>query len=187
VSQATITAPFAGIITQKFADAGAVVGPGTPIVTLQGSGEIELDVAVPEDSAAAVSPGARVQVRVDALDATTGGTVRAVAPAENASLRASSVRISVDPIRGLAPGMFARVRFNGAPHQGVGVPLAAIVTRGGQAGVFSIDGSTATFLPVQTAALSGALVEVRGVKAGTRIAASNLAQLTEGAAVSTSK
>lgn len=185
VADSTITAPFAGVIVQRFADAGAVVGPGSPLVALEDTTDLELDVAVPEDSLGGIVPGTSVPVRVDALgDVRLTGTIRAVAPSDNAALRSATLRIALEPQPRLLPGMFARVDLPGASHDGVGVPLSAIVTRGGQPGVFVVKDAIATFVPVQTTTVSQTLAEVRGLTAGTTLAVSDLAQLTDGATVS---
>ncbi len=186
LENASVTAPFDGVVTQKLVEPGAVVGAGTPIVAVQNTSDLELDVALPEDRAASLMPGTAVNVAVDALaGAAISGRVRAVVPSENPALRSATVRIAIAPHAGLLPGMFARVRIGGAPERGVGVPVAALVTRAGQSGVFSVTANTASFIPVQTGASSGGLIEVTGVKPGTTVAVSNLARLTEGATVST--
>ncbi|MHB8148093.1 MAG: efflux RND transporter periplasmic adaptor subunit [Vulcanimicrobiaceae bacterium] len=187
LQNATITAPFSGVVTTKFVEPGTVVGPGSPVATVQDTRDLELDVAVPEDDAASLVPGAPVIVRVDALGgATIPARVRAVVPSENAALRSATVRIAVASRAGLLPGMFARVSVSGAAHTGVSVPFAAMVTRAGQSGVFAVASNEATFVPVQTGIVNGTAVEVRGLHAGTRVAVTNIAQLTDHAHVTVS-
>lgn len=188
LQNATVTAPFSGVVTQKFVEPGAVVGPGSPVVAVQNTSDLEIDVALPEDSAAALVPGTPVSVRVDALGgANITARVRAVVPSENPALRSATVRIGVAPRAGLLPGMFARVSVPGMAHAGVGVPLAALVTRGGQSGVFAVKAGTASFIPVQTGVVQNDMVEVRGVPAGTTVAVTGVARLTEGARVAVSR
>lgn len=180
----SITAPYAGIVTQKFVEPGAVVGPGSPVAAIQDASDLELDVALPEDDAAALTPGARVRVRVDALGGSRiPATVRAVVPSQNPALRSATLKISVEPRRGLLPGMFARVSVAGAPHGGVSVPLSALVTRAGQSGVFAVRADTASFVPVQPGASTDRAVEVQGLQPGTRVAETNVSRLTDGARV----
>ena len=181
---ATLVAPFAGVVTQKFVAPGTVVGPGSPVVVLQDTSNLEIDVAVPEDDLAAFVPGAPVSVRIDALgNLTVPARVRAIVPSENPALRSDTVKISIAPRRGLLPGMFARVAVAGASHSGVGVPPAALVTRAGQTGVFVVSGGTATFVPVQTGVVTGTQIEVRGVRPSARVAVTGVARLTDGAQV----
>lgn len=180
----SITAPYSGIVTQKFVEQGAVVGPGSPVVAIQDTSDLELDVALPEDDAAAIVPGSSLNVRVDALgNASVPATVRAVVPSQNSALRSATVKIGIAPRPGLLPGMFARVRISGTPRAGVSVPLSALVTRAGQSGVFTVRENAAIFVPVQTGVSTDRSVEVLGLPAGSRIAVTNVSRLTDGAAV----
>lgn len=180
----TITAPYSGIVTQKLVEPGAVVGPGSPVATIEDGSDLELDAALPEDDAGTLVPGTPLWVRVDALGAAhIGGRVRAIVPSQNPALRSATLKIALEPHRGLLPGMFARVRVGGAPHTGVSVPLTALVTRAGQPGVFTIRSGAASFVPVQTGASTDRAVEVQGLAAGSRVAVSNVSRLTDGARV----
>lgn len=184
VQNASVVAPFDGVVTQKFVEPGAVVGPGSPIVTVQNTSSLELDVALPEDNATALLPGTPVSVHVDALGGkSVAGSVRAVLPSENPALRSATVKIAVAARAGLLPGMFARVMVPGAAHSGVGVPLQAVVDRAGQPGVFAIENGVARFVPVQTGSSTGRAVEVQGISPGRRVAVTNLARLTDAARV----
>lgn len=188
LANATVTAPFSGIVTQKFVEQGAVVGPGSPIVTVQNVRDLELDTALAEDDAAGVVPGMPLRVRVDALHgASVPARIRTVVPSENPALRSVTVRVAVAPVPGLLPGMFARVFVPGVPHVGVGVPSGALVTRAGQTGVFVVSDNVASFVPVQAGASGNGMVEVRGLRAGTRIAVSGIERLTDGATISISE
>ncbi len=187
--EATLTAPFAGTVTAKFVDPGAVVGPGSPVVAVQDTHELELDVAVPDEDLGALVQGAPAIVRVDALGgASVPARVRAIFPSQNPALRSTTVKISLADRAGLMPGMFARVVLPSAAHRGWAVPFAALVTRAGQAGVFVVREGTASFIPVQSGTVSDSLVEVHGIAGdGVRVAVTNLQRLTEGAAVTVTR
>jgi RND family efflux transporter MFP subunit len=43
-----LTAPFAGIVTQKFAEVGSMANPGMPIVTIEQSGSLQISANIPE-------------------------------------------------------------------------------------------------------------------------------------------
>ncbi|MHB8178602.1 MAG: efflux RND transporter periplasmic adaptor subunit [Vulcanimicrobiaceae bacterium] len=184
---ATIVAPFSGVITNKFVQRGAVVGPGSPVARLEDPSRLELDVAVPDRDAAALTLGSRVAVRVDSAGSSLRyGRVRAVVPSGNPALRSAMVKISVSSSAGLLPGMFARVRLVGAAHRLAAVPFSAIATRAGQTGVFVVSRSTARFIPVRTGALAAGLIAVgpsRYLPVGARVAISGVARLTDGTSV----
>ena len=70
---ATITAPFSGIITQRFVDPGALIqagGANSAIVALMDFSKVRLQTAVPEAEASRVTVGQPVLVTTDNLPGT---------------------------------------------------------------------------------------------------------------------
>ncbi len=183
VSNGIIRAPFDGVVTERFADVGTAVGPGTPVVAVQSDDTLEADVAVPQENAGALHQGSRVEVQSADLDRILIGTVRGLSPADPA-LRSMLARIALPATRGLRPGMFVRVRLRGVPERGTTVPLEALVTRDGQTGVFVITGGKAVFAPVRTGKADMHDVEVTGLRPADRdVATTNLERLTDGATI----
>lgn len=190
LQNASIVAPFSGVITQKFVQPGAVVGPGSPVAALEDPARLEIDVAVPDRDAASLTLGSRVRVSVDsAHNAMFFGHVQAIVPSRNPALRSAMVKIAVPSASGLISGMFARVQILGASHRVVAVPFAAIATRADQTGVFLVSGSAARFVPVRTGSIHGDLITIRRnvhLPIGARVAISGVARLTDGASVQVS-
>lgn len=186
---ATIVAPFAGTIVNKFVEPGAVVAPGSPVVTMQNSHDLEVDVAVPDDTAAALVPGAPIEVRVDAAgSAPIPARIRAIVPSQNAALRSATVKITVPSRPGVQPGMFARVSIVGHTHSGWVAPLAALVTRAGQNGVFVVRDGIATFVPLQTGTVGAGSVELLGIDGrATQVAVSGLQRIDDGGRVAVTR
>jgi RND family efflux transporter MFP subunit len=184
LEDATIRAPFSGIVTAKMIDPGAVVGPGAPAFSFEDDRNLEVDLAVPEDAAATLIPGSEVRVHFDALNADVRGSVRAIVPATGSSLHTATVRVALQPRDGLMSGMYARVDLPVKTHNATAVPWSAVITRAGQSGVFAIRDGRATFVPVESSTAIDGLVEVRGIATGESVAVSNLDRLTEGAEVS---
>ncbi|MHB8461783.1 MAG: efflux RND transporter periplasmic adaptor subunit [Vulcanimicrobiaceae bacterium] len=187
VNDATIVAPFDGIITKTFVRQGEVVGAGSPVVRIESDGLLELEVAVPLATIAAIRSQSELPIHVDAIgDTALRGTVRSVAPSDNPALRSAMLRIDLPPHPGLLPGMFARVVVRVPSPRGMIVPLAALAVRAGQTGVFEVRDGKATFLPVDSVASDTRSAIVTGLAAGSTIAISGLSQLTDGAAVTVS-
>ena len=160
---ATLTAPFDGIIISKYVQPGAVVAQGSPIVAMQNSRDLEVDVAVPDDTVGALAPGTAIDVRVDAIGgAPIPARVRTIVPSQNPALRSATVVIAIPSRRGLQPGMFARVSIAGNAHMGWVVPISALVTRAGQSGVFEVRDGIASFVPLQAGAVMASSVELIG-------------------------
>lgn len=185
LAEAQIVAPFSGIVTSKFVEEGAVVGAGTPIVALQDDSDLELDLTVPEDAAAAVRPGTAVDVKVDALSgARIPGWIRAVVPSDQATLRSVTVKVGLAHRPRLLAGMFARVSLAAASQKNWTVPAGSIVNRAGQDGVFTVSSGTATFVPVTVRGTDGRSAAIDGLHgAGVMVATSGIERLDNGSPV----
>lgn len=184
VNDATIAAPFSGIVTQTFVRQGEVVGAGSPVARIESVGSLELKVAIPLNDLAAVRSQRELEVRVDALgERTLRGTVRSIVPSDNPALRSAMLRVELPAHPGLLPGMFARVLVRAQSARGMRIPLSALVERAGQSGVFAIRAGKAEFVPVTSVVSNTRYAIVTGLTDGTTVAASNLAELTDGAAV----
>lgn len=175
----TLTAPFGGVIVNKFVEPGAVVATGSPIVSLENSRDLEVDVAAPDEVAGALAPGSIVDVRVDAAGGRAmPSRVRAIVPSQNLVLRSVTLKIAVSTRPGLQPGMFARVSIAGRSHSGWVAPLGALVTRAGQTGVFVVRDGRASFVPLQTGTVGASTVELLGIDGrATEVAISGLQRL----------
>lgn len=186
---AILTAPFDGTVVNKFVEPGAVVVPGSPVVTVQNPRDLEVDVAVPDDVAAALAPGAAIGVVVDAAgSAPIPARIRAIVASQNAALRSSTLKIAVPERPNLQPGMYARVSIVTRTHSGWIAPLGALVTRAGQSGVFAVRDGVATFVPLQTGTVGARDVELLGIDGrGMNVAVSGLERLDDGSRVAVAR
>lgn len=132
---ARITAPFAGVITHRYADTGAMIQAGTssqtqtmPLVKLSQNDRLRLSIAVPESSVSDIHVGAAVEVHVDALHRTLPGTVARSAGKVNPDTRTMETEVDVaNPDLTLVPGMYAHASIALAHARGViVVPVQAI-------------------------------------------------------------
>lgn len=127
VSDATVTAPVSGIVTETIADAGEIVQPRTPIVVITDLDRAWADVYVDEPSVPRVRLGQSVTVFTDAGGAGIPGTVsyisdkaeftpRNVQTAEDRSKLVYRVKVSVDNNEGvLKTGMPVEAEIPLAP------------------------------------------------------------------------
>src|SRR5262249_28652371 len=70
-----VTAPFAGVITKRYADTGAMQTQSTPVVRLSENAMLRLILPVPESAVPAVHIGQQVEVQVPSLRRTFPGRV----------------------------------------------------------------------------------------------------------------
>jgi RND family efflux transporter MFP subunit len=97
LGQTDIRAPFTGRIAERFADPGAQVGPGTPVVRLISGGDLRVRAAVPPDDANRLAPGDTVLVHVRDLKLDIPGHVARIAPAVDTASQMVFVEIYLDP------------------------------------------------------------------------------------------
>lgn len=131
-----ISAPFAGVITERNAHQGSLVGSAgsanaMPMLRLQQVARLRLVVAVPEAEVAGVAPGKQLTFTVPAFPGETfGGKVLRVSRSLDAKTRTMPVELEVGNASGkLAPGMFPEVTWpTRRARPSLFVPPSAIAT-----------------------------------------------------------
>jgi membrane fusion protein, multidrug efflux system len=163
---ATITAPFAGIITQRFVDPGALIqvgSSGAPIVTLMDFRKVRLQVAVPEVEASRVAVGQPVLVTTQNLPGKRfEGTVARFTYALDLSSRTMLAEVMLDNAGlELRPGMLVTAQLGIERKENTWVlPVEALVMEKSNAFVYTIDQGKAAKHPVKTGINDGGHVEV---------------------------
>ena len=198
-----VVAPFAGVITARNVDPGALVGTagGVSEVLPAGSGSavgslftvaqtdtLSVYVTVPEDYAAAVAIGKPVIVTVPALPGDTlRGRVVRTAGSLDATARTLLTEVRVaNPTGVFLPGMYADVQLAiGAGVPPLSVPATALVIRDGPPQVVIVGAdSTVHYRTISVGRDHGSWVEVTGgLMDGARIVVSPSEDLQEGARV----
>lgn len=161
----TLTAPAAGIITQRLRDAGAVVVPGEPVFHFAEQGGREVEISVPEGQLAILEDARKLWVTLWAVQGKRfAAKLREVSPAADSATRSHTVRVAiVDANDAVRLGMSAAVLV--APTAGgpwFRVPLTAVEGARDKAQVWVVgDTDTVTPVPVQLQRLTGqdAIVE----------------------------
>ena len=130
-----ITAPFDGIITQRFADVGSLIQAGTssntqalPLVQLAQDDLLRLRFPVPEAQTPLIENGKKVEVTVAALNRSFVGTVTRYAWLINRSTRTMTTEVDVEnPHSVIKAGMYAYVKLPlQVANQALAVPLQAL-------------------------------------------------------------
>ncbi len=191
-----LLAPFAGNIAMRTVEPHQEIAAGEPVLELQDTGRLEVDVLMPETLIGRITRGAPVTIDVPPLDiAGLDGRVVEIG-ARAAAANAFPVTLSLDEPRGLWPGMTAEVifRFETAPEQPTYlVPPAAVValedSEQDDAGlwtgmaVFRFDAETSTvgLTPVLVSAVHETQVEITGdLEPGDIIAGAGVEFLRDG-------
>lgn len=164
-----LTAPFAGVVTERLLSPGALVGPGQkdpqPVLKLKEVGRLRLQVTVPEVYAGQLRQHTPVTFSVGAFPGQTfRGTVDRISYNVDRAVRAELIEIEVgNGGMKLMPGMYASVGF---PVQRqtktLYVPKTAVVISMEGTYVIAVKGGKTHFVPVQTANENDDRVEVVG-------------------------
>lgn len=139
-----VTAPFAGVVTKRYADTGSLIQAGTasqtqamPLVRLSQNSLLRLILPVPESAVPAIKVGEPVEVRVPTLNRTFQGKVARMADKLQTSTRTMDTEVDVPNASGvLVPGMYAEVTLTtNTARSVIGIPVSAIDEDGPKTGI----------------------------------------------------
>ena len=114
-----VIAPFAGVITRRYADTGSMIQAGTasqtqamPVVKLSENSLLRLILPVPESAVPTVHIGQQVEVRVPTLNRSFPGRVARFVEKVSVATRTMDTEVDVaNPSLILIPGMYAEVNL----------------------------------------------------------------------------
>jgi RND family efflux transporter MFP subunit len=143
-----IVAPFTGVVTNRYADTGALVAAGTssstqamPVVRLAQIATLRLVLPVPESVAAQIHLNDPVKVHVQALNQDIQGRVSRFADSLDLQTRTMETEIDCDNRDGrLMPGMYteSELSLRQKPNA-LTLPLEAVVRNGDDATVLAVN------------------------------------------------
>lgn len=169
-----LVAPFDGVITERNAHPGSLVGPATgPLLRIEQVTRLRLTVPVPEAYVGTINKGATVEFRVSAFpDQKFSGTI--ARPAQTLDMKTRSMLVELDvnnPKQLLAPGMFAEVQWpTSRAASSLFVPRTAVVRTSERQFVVRVRSGVAEWVDVRRGELDGESVEVFGdLRAGDEV------------------
>ncbi|MFZ2225094.1 MAG: efflux RND transporter periplasmic adaptor subunit [Candidatus Deferrimicrobium sp.] len=181
-----VTAPFAGVIVEKRADAGSMAIPGVPLFVLEDPRRHRIETFVSETYLPLLKKGTTVQV---VLDADPGkpfsAVVTEIVPAIDPASRTFAVKADL-PAGRARSGQSGKVRFAAGKGTVLAVPKRAITRTGGSDGVFTVGArdNVARLSMITLGAEFDDRVEVlSGLADGARVAISSIDKLSDGALV----
>ena len=186
-----ITAPFAGVVTERYANLGTLMQAGTssstqalPLVKLSQDNLFRLVIPVPESDVPYIHVGDPVEVRISALDKIFPGKVARLSEDVKSDTRTMHTEVDVpNPNRALVEGMYAEVRLR-LEHKNAALaaPLQAVDRQGDRTSVLvvnpanQIEERTVT-LGIQNAGFAEVL---SGLKDGEQVVVSDRGALKAG-------
>jgi membrane fusion protein (multidrug efflux system) len=187
LQNAKIVAPFRGGISRKYVDAGALVSPSTPLVSLVHTETLRIVANVPEKDIPLLKVGMKAKIRTDSYpEKVFEGRVEKVNSALDLPTRTLQTEIYIpNPDRFLKPGMFSNVEVVLLEKpQTLAVPREAILETGNEVSVFVVEGNKAFRRPITIGYEQERMVEVlEGLNEGDPVVIKGQQLIREGSTV----
>jgi RND family efflux transporter MFP subunit len=168
LARSRLTAPFAGVVSERVRREGEEVGRGEVIARIVNPDELEIRMFVPLRHVRAVQPGHEVDVIADRREFTA--KVSSIVPAGDPRTQSFEVLVKAPPVEGLlAAGNTVQVRLPlGAPQSRLSVPRDALIIRAEGLYIVKLNGEQrAERVSVKAGVADGDWIAVDGtLKAG---------------------
>ena len=189
-----LVAPFAGVVTTRYVDPGALVTNATsnqtsaqPVVTISDTTKLRVTVYVDQVDAGFVKSGTKVEI-----SDSSNPTVKAEATVSRTSgeldprTRTMATQVDFDNSKGtFISGAFVAVSLLIPSKSFVEVPTAALITREGKSLVAAVgDDKRLKFTPIDVAGTDGKVIRIAsGIAEGVRVALNVPNTISDGAKV----
>lgn len=183
----TIRSPIDGVVTQRFVQAGDIVGGSARLFTVADLNTLVTQLPVSELEVPLLREGATVSVRVDALARDVSGRIRRIFPAVDSVSRLVPVEVAISGAQqaGLRPGYSVRVTLKlDERDDALVIPTRAVVGAAGSQSVYVIRDGRAERRRVRVGTdLDGKMEVLEGLVVGDTIITTGNALLRDGAQV----
>jgi len=126
LSYATIKAPIAALIADRWAEEGDTARPGVPLLVMYDPKSLRLEVPVREELAVNLKVGQELAVSVDALGQEVKAPIDEIVRQAEAASRSFSVKLALPHFGGLAEGMTGRAMIPAGTRYHLCLPTAAV-------------------------------------------------------------
>jgi len=179
----TIKAPISGIISKRFVDVGAMVGPTQPLVSIVDIDTVKLLTHVSDEDLDKVKLTQEVEVKVGTyLNRSYEVKEINISPVMDPLSRKIEVKINIsNPDYLLKPGMFPKIKLWGEKENVLLVPKGAVVKKEGKEQVFVVRDNRAYLQKVIVGLEKDGLVQImKGLKEGDQVVISGQIDLNSG-------
>jgi len=182
-SYSRIISPVEGVVTAKSVDAGTLVMPGNPILTVEDTAHYRLEASVPEDLLPKIHLGQKAEVWTGHGE--FRGRVVEVVPTADPGSRTVVVKIALPAGCSCRSGEYGKVSFSVGQEKALAIPRSAVVERGQLEGVYVVNSQRiAAYRLVKTGKYFGDRVEIlSGLSEREQVATSQLDRLSDGVRV----
>ncbi|MDT7830055.1 efflux RND transporter periplasmic adaptor subunit [Pricia sp. S334] len=150
LSYANIRAPFTGVVTNKFINAGDMANPGMPLLEVEAPGKYHVMSMVPESGISDIKTNSEVDVLLKSLGRTIKGKVTEISTSAKNTGGQYLVKVVLeDSDASILSGMYATVQFpveRRVATNAIMIPSEVIVEKGQLTGVYTVSQSNTALL-----------------------------------------
>ena len=128
LDDATLRAPFAGIVSGRAAQVGERVAIDAKIMELVDLSQLEVEVPLSPSESMDVRVGQAAALQIEDRQATVGAKVKRISPSAQTGSRSVLIYLTLDKAEGLRHGLFAKGILGLGKSQVMAVPLSAVRT-----------------------------------------------------------
>ena len=128
LDDATLRAPFAGIVSGRAAQVGERVAIDAKIMELVDLNQLEVEVPLSPSESMDVRVGQTASLQIEDRAETVGAQVKRISPSAQTGSRSVLIYLALDKAQGLRHGLFAKGVLGLGKSQVLAVPLSAIRT-----------------------------------------------------------
>jgi len=128
LDDATLRAPFAGIVSGRAAQVGERVGIDAKVMELVDLSQLEVEVPLSPSESMDVRLGQMAALQVEDRKDTIGAKVKRISPSAQTGSRSVLIYLALDKAEGLRHGLFAKGILGMGKTQVMAVPLSAVRT-----------------------------------------------------------
>jgi RND family efflux transporter MFP subunit len=153
LSYSSLTAPFAGVVTQKLSEAGSMANPGMPVLTIEQDGILQVSASIAESDISNIHLGDTATIQIKSTGECFDGKVIQINPSSQFTGGQYIVKISIPEKtkNDIYAGMFAGVSIpvkdiRKVKNDVVLVPLSAIINRDELTGIYTVSATNTALL-----------------------------------------
>ncbi len=140
---ANIRAPFNGVVTNKFIEAGDMANPGMTLIAVESPKQFEVTAMVAESDISKIRPS-KVDVLVKSMNQSISGIVSEISSSAKNTGGQYLVKIALDKTdANILSGMFTTVQFpvkkTATTRSMIMIPTASIVANGSLKGIYTVS------------------------------------------------
>ncbi|MEN8132537.1 MAG: efflux RND transporter periplasmic adaptor subunit [Pseudomonadota bacterium] len=184
LNRTTLTAPFAGVVSERLQEPGDIVAQHTHILSLFEPSILGVEIHASELLLPALKRNDHVEIQIDALGKKLHqGKITRIHPVIDADTRQGVIELELDPVpQGALPGQLARINFRIQKTTGLAIPFACLHYDSKGAFVYRIDDSSVAHrVTVRTGLQLEDKIEILdGLHEGEQVVLRGLLNMSEG-------